>query len=199
MNKVVVKIQGSEYNIVSSKNPDQMKTIARYIDEEMRKVKEGNTKLNSLTTSIVACLNIADVLFDCSEENETLNKELQELKDSKFEPNEEIKIQIDKIREELEQKDLEIIEKDYLIDETNSKIIEKDNEIENLNKATEELKLELEKYKAEIKMLKDEAQDASERALIAEHMSSQWQNKTYELQLKNTQLEGQLKGKVEAL
>ena len=66
MNEVIVKIQGSEYNIVSKKNPEQMKTIARYVDEEMKKVKEGNPKLNIVTTSIVASLNIADILFDCS-------------------------------------------------------------------------------------------------------------------------------------
>ena len=45
MNKVIVKIQGSEYNIVSKKNPEQMKTIARYVDGEMNKVREGNPKL----------------------------------------------------------------------------------------------------------------------------------------------------------
>ena len=67
MNRVVVRIQGSEYNIVSKKSPDSMKEVAKYVDEEMRKVKDGNPKLNSVTTSIVASLNIADVLFDCSE------------------------------------------------------------------------------------------------------------------------------------
>ena len=57
MNKVVVKILGSEYNIVG-KNPDQMKNVARYVDGEMNKVKEANSKLSSLTTAIVTCLNI---------------------------------------------------------------------------------------------------------------------------------------------
>ena len=66
MNKVVVRILGSEYNIVG-KNPEQMKSVARYVDEEMNKIREGNPKLSSLTTTIVACLNIADELFDCAQ------------------------------------------------------------------------------------------------------------------------------------
>ena len=51
MNKVVVRILGSEYNIVG-KNPEQMKSVARYVDEEMNKIREGNPKLSSLTTTI---------------------------------------------------------------------------------------------------------------------------------------------------
>jgi Cell division protein ZapA. len=38
MKKVVVRILGSEYNIVGE-NPEQMKTVARYVDGEMEKVK----------------------------------------------------------------------------------------------------------------------------------------------------------------
>ena len=45
MNKVVVRILGSEYNIVG-KNPEQMKSVARYVDEEMNKIREGNPKLS---------------------------------------------------------------------------------------------------------------------------------------------------------
>ena len=112
MNKVVVNIQGSDYNIVSKKNPEQMKTIARYVDDEMRKVREGNSKLNSVTTSIVACLNIADILFDCSSENEELHNELELLKNEIDRPTEEAKVEVEHISGELEQKELEMKEKD---------------------------------------------------------------------------------------
>ncbi|MEG1408613.1 MAG: cell division protein ZapA [Terrisporobacter sp.] len=195
MNKVVVRIQGSEYNIVSGKNPEQIKTVARYVDDEMKKVKDGNPKLNSVTTSIVACLNIADVLFDCSNENEELQNEIEELKNVNNQPNEEVNTEINSINDELEQKELEIIEKDYHMEEMNLKLKEKDDEIENLSKVAEELRLELGKYKAEINALREEANEASERARIAEGMSSQWQNKTYDLQLKYTQLESKLKSR----
>lgn len=195
MNRVVVKIQGSEYNIVSAKNPEQMKIIAKYVDDEMKKVKEGNSKLNSVTTSIVACLNIADILFDCSHENEELHNELETLKQGMSQPSEEFKAEVENISSELEQKELEIIEKDYLIEELSTKLKEKENKIENLNKLNEEIKIELQNYKSEVDGLKSEAIEAAERARIAENMSCEWQNKTYDLQLKYTDLENKLKNR----
>ena len=173
MNKVVVRILGSEYNIVG-KNPEQMKSVARYVDEEMNKIREGNPKLSSLTTTIVACLNIADELFDCAHENEDLHNEIAKLKENMSIPSEESIEQEGQIAKKLEQKELETIEKDYRIEE-------------------------LERYKVEIESLKNEAQDANKRAESAETMSSQWQNKTYSLQLKCSELESKLKNREGAL
>ena len=34
MNRVVVRIQGSEYNIVSKKSPDSMKEVAKYVTDK---------------------------------------------------------------------------------------------------------------------------------------------------------------------
>lgn len=199
MNKVVVRIQGSEYNIVSGKNPESIKEVAKYVDEEMKKVKEGNPKLNSVTTSIVACLNIADVLFDCSEAYNKLEEEATKLREGNNQPNEEIQVEVDTLGNELEQKELDIIEKDYHIEELNQRSKEQENIIENLNKATEELRLELEKYKAEVADLKEEVNTANQRADTAEDMSSQWQNKTYDVQLKYAELESKLKNREGAL
>ena len=198
MNKVVVRIRGSEYNIVG-KNPEQMKSVARYVDEEMNKIREGNPKLSSLTTTIVACLNIADELFDCAHENEDLHNEIAKLKENMSIPSEESIEQEGQIAKKLEQKELETIEKDYRIEELERKSKEQNDIIENLNKSNEEMKAELEKYKAEIESLKNEAQDANKRAESAETMSSQWQNKTYSLQLKCSELESKLKNREGAL
>lgn len=197
-NKVVVRILGSEYNIVG-KNPEQMKNVARYVDGEMNKVKDGNPKLSSLTTTIVACLNIADELFDCCHENEELHNEVEALKEGISKPNEEVQVEVQKISNQLEQKDLELMEKDYRIEELNGQIKEKDEKVENLNKSTEEMKLELEKYMAEIKSLKEEVETAKQRAEAAESIASQWQNKTYDFQLKYAELESQLKNREGAL
>lgn len=198
MNKVVVRILGSEYNIVG-KNPEQMKNVARYVDGEMNKVREGNPKLSSLTTTIVACLNIADELFDCCHENEELHNELKSLKEGMGKPSEEVQSEVDKISSELDQKELEVMEKDYRIEELDEQIKEKSEKIENLSKTTEEMKLELEKYMAEIESLKEENEEAKQRAEAAESIASQWQNKTYDYQLKYAELENQLKNREGAL
>ena len=184
MNKVVVKIMGSEYNIVG-KNPEQMKSVARYVDGEMNKVKEGNPKLNSLTTTIVACLNIADELFDCCHENEALHNELEALKDRLNEPSGEVQVEVQQISSKLEQKDLEIIEQN--------------EKIEDLNQSNEKMKLELEKYKAEIEGYKKAAEEAIKEAENATKMSSEWQNKNYSLQLRCSELESKFQDREGAL
>ena len=140
MNKVVVRILGSEYNIVG-KNPEQMKNVARYVDGEMNKIKEGNPKLSSLATTIVACLNIANELFDCCHENEELHNEVESLKEGMSRPNEEVQGEVQKVINELEQKDLEIIDKDYRIEELDEQMKQQNEKIENLSKSTEEMKL----------------------------------------------------------
>lgn len=198
MNKVVVKILGSEYNIVG-KNPDQMKNVARYVDGEMNKVKEANSKLSSLTTAIVTCLNIADELFDCCHENEDLHREVETLKEGMSKPNEAAQDEVENIKSELEQKELEMIEKDYKIEELNKQAKKQDEEIENLNKSTEEMKLEIERYMAEIESLKMQAQEANQRAEAAENMASQWQNRVYDFQLKYAELENKLKNRESTL
>ena len=198
MNKVVVRILGSEYNIVG-KNPEQMKNVARYVDGEMNKVKEGNPKLSSLATTIVACLNIANELFDCCHENEELHNEVELLKEGMSRPNEEVQGEVQKVISELEQKDLEIIDKDYRIEELDEQMKKQNEKIENLSKSTEEMKLELEKYIAEIKSLKEEAEEAKQRAKAAESIASQWQNKAYDFQLKYAELENQLKNRESTL
>ena len=198
MNKVVVKILGSEYNIVG-KNPEQMKNVARYVDGEMNKVREGNPKLSSLTTTIVACLNIADELFDCCHENEELHKEIESLKGGISKPSEEVQDEVQRINNELDQKELEIMDKDYRIEELDEQVKKQNEKIENLNKSTEEMKLEIEKYMVEINSLKAEAEEAKQRAEAAESIASQWQNKAYDFQLKNAELENQLKNREGAL
>lgn len=195
MNKISVNIMGSDYNIVG-KNPEEMKNVARYVDGEMNKIKNGKeSKINLLTVAIVASLNIAVELFDCCHENEALHKEIDSLKENMGKPDEEV-------QSELEKKELELMEKDYRLDELELENKEKDKKIENLIKSTEELKLELEKHileiekhTKEIKDLKEKAEEANQRAEVAEKMSSNWQNKVYDYQLKCAKLESQLKDK----
>ena len=61
------------------------------------------------------------------------------------------------------------------------------------------MQIELEKYRAEIEDLKREAAEAIQRAEAAEKMSSEWQNKTYSLQLKYSELESKFKNIENAL
>ena len=79
MNKVTVKIQGAEYQMTGDKPVEKMKQIADYVDSEMSTIAEANSRLSISAVSILTALNIADLLFECSEENQEIAKELEEL------------------------------------------------------------------------------------------------------------------------
>ena len=79
MNKVIVKINGSEYPMVGPKSEEHMLRAARYVDQEIRKITTANPKLSTSSASILSAINIADVFFECCDENEELLKENEEL------------------------------------------------------------------------------------------------------------------------
>ena len=73
MNKVMVRINGSEYPMVGPKSERHMLSVASYVDQEMTKAMEKNPKLSSSVAAILTALNIADVFFECVGKNETFS------------------------------------------------------------------------------------------------------------------------------
>ena len=80
INKVTVKINGSDYSIVGPKSEEHMLKVAKYVDQEIRKITTANPKLSISSASILSAVNIANELFECGEENDDLFKENEELK-----------------------------------------------------------------------------------------------------------------------
>ena len=72
MNKVIVKINGSEYPMVGEKSEQHMLNVARYVDEEIKRISEANPKLSTSVLAILSAVNIANELFECGEENDKL-------------------------------------------------------------------------------------------------------------------------------
>ena len=78
MNKVIVKINGSEYPMVGEKSEQHMLNVARYVDEEIKRISEANPKLSTSVLAILSAVNIANELYDAIklERKETeINKE----------------------------------------------------------------------------------------------------------------------------
>lgn len=193
MNKVMVKIHGAEYPMVGEKSEQHMLSVARYVDEEMTKVTQSNPRLSLSVAAIVTAVNITDFLFECSEDFEKTSKENEELKKKLESPNEELELKIEKLKLELKAKEQEAQANIVKIEELNNIIQAQGNEIESLSNCTEGSKSELESYKSEVEELKQLLVDANERARIAESLSSEFQNKAYQVQLKYTELENELK------
>lgn len=193
MNKVIVKINGSEYPMVGPKSEEHMLRVARYVDQEIRKITTANPKLSTSSASILSAINIADVFFECCDENEELLKENEELNKKVGTGEEELKLEMKKLELSLQGKakseeDLKtkIDELNKLIEEQKSKISKLENDIQSKDKQIKE-------YKVEVDELKDLTKIAEEKARVAEQMSSKFQNDAYRVQLEKIEIENELK------
>ena len=201
MNKVTVKIQGAEYQMTGDKPVEKMKQIADYVDSEMSTIAEANSRLSISAISILTALNIADLLFECSEENESLMNELEELK-----ANTVVGVDSETVKE-LETK---VNEKEQEIEELKAGVEAKNSELEELQKRMSELMEIVEEKKKEIlelqnpevcqemnvderiKELEEKLVEANKKVETAEQIASEFQNNAYELQLENTELKNKL-------
>ena len=193
MNKVIVTIQGANYTMVGEKSEKEMLTIANYVNSEMEKLKESAPNLGSLKISILTSLNLADLLFECSSENEDLLNEIDKLKEQLGQPNEEIEAQVAELKNILSTKEMEFLNSRHEIERLNNIVSEQQNQIDGLSNVSEGSKSEIEDYKAQIESLQNSLNEMTQRAEIAENLSSEWQNKSFNLQLALTELENQIK------
>ena len=183
MNKVIVKINGSEYPMVGEKSEQHMLNVARYVDEEIKRISEANPKLSTSVLAILSAVNIANELFECGEENDKLSKENEELNKKVGTGEEELKLEMKKLQLSLQGKAKEEEDLKTKIDE--------------LNKLIEEQKSKIFKLESDIqskdKQLKDLTKIAEEKARVAEQMSSKFQNDAYRVQLEKIEIENELK------
>ena len=193
MNKVTVTIQGSNYTMVGDKTDKEILRVANYVDQEMNKLSSNAPSLSSLQVSILTSLNLADLLFECSNENEAFIKEIEELKLQLSKPSEEMEAKINELLGTIKAKEAEIVENKSEIERLNSIIADQQAQIDNLSNVTECSKSEIETYKEQMESLKVQLEDVTKRAETAEQLSSEWQNKSFNLQLAITELEDKLK------
>lgn len=193
MNKVMVKINGAEYPMVGDKSEQHMIAVASYVDKEMSKVISANPKLSTSVSAIVTAVNITDILFECSESNDELAKENEELRKKVGSSDDEMKLEIRKLQLDLQGKAKEHFEYEKKIEELNKIIESQRQEIATLGNKKESSKKELEFYKTQIEELKISVDEANEKAKIAESLASEFQNKAYKVQLEKTELENEVK------
>ena len=183
MNKVIVKINGSEYPMVGEKSEQHMLNVARYVDEEIKRISEANPKLSTSVLAILSAVNIANELFECGEENDKLSKENEELNKKVGTGEEELKLEMKKLQLSLQGKAKEEEDLKTKIDELNKLIEEQKSKIFKL-----ESDIQSKEYKVEVNELKDLTKIAEEKARVAEQMSSKFQNDAYRVQLEKIEL-----------
>ena len=132
LNKVIVNINGSEYPMVGPKPEEYMLKVARYVDQEIRKITTANPKLSTSSASILSAINIANIFFECCEENDDLLKENEELKRKVGNGEEELKLEMKKLQLSLQGKAKSEEDLKSKIDELNKLIEEQKSTISKL-------------------------------------------------------------------
>lgn len=74
-NKMVVKIQGQEYKLMSEDSKEYMQGLATYVDEKMDELVIHNPKLTTTMVAVLTTLNMADDYFKLQKAYEALEQE----------------------------------------------------------------------------------------------------------------------------
>ena len=75
---IPITIQGQQYPIRTSLEPEYVVRLAAFVDDKMRAASESTPSGDSLRLAVLAALNIADELFRCRDANDQRNGQLAE-------------------------------------------------------------------------------------------------------------------------
>lgn len=78
-NKVEVEIAGSFYTLISKKTESEVRTLASYVDDNIRDLRKSNKRLSPLMASNLAAMNIAEQYFDTKDKMEYKEKTYNDL------------------------------------------------------------------------------------------------------------------------
>lgn len=77
-NKVVVRIMGHEYTLVSEDTREYMQRVANVVDDKMKEIASANKKLSTSMIAVLTALNAADEYLKVAARNEELEKRIQD-------------------------------------------------------------------------------------------------------------------------
>lgn len=159
-NKVIVRIYGQEYTMVSSESREYMQRVANYVDDKMDDIAKKSKKLSTAMVAVLTALNVADDYFKTKMQLEGLEKEamrpLKDLEDVRAqlavatslmeEKGQEYKEIIRQLEEDLEQSNHKNEDHASLLTEIehlNNLLRDKEKEMEKVLKANVELQNKL--------------------------------------------------------
>jgi len=78
-NRVIVRILGQEYPLMSEDSREYMQKVAYVVDDRMNALIKSNNKLSTSMVAVLTALNLADECLKCTQEKEKLEKKIEEL------------------------------------------------------------------------------------------------------------------------
>ena len=82
--KVVVKLMGHDYTLVTDQQPEHVQRMAQYVDRKMREVAIV-VRAQESAVPILTCVTLAEELFRAQDENNRLRRELAAAKEHQSE------------------------------------------------------------------------------------------------------------------
>lgn len=76
-NRITVKIDGREYNILAAEDEAYVRKVAAHVDGQVRGVIEGS-RVSSVDGATLAAMNVADQYFKEQAASENLRRQLKE-------------------------------------------------------------------------------------------------------------------------
>lgn len=73
-NKVVVKILGQEYTLISDDGREHMQRVSNLVDDKMRELYNNNKKLSTSMVAVLTALNMTDEYLKALDEQEEIIK-----------------------------------------------------------------------------------------------------------------------------
>jgi cell division protein ZapA len=75
---IPITVQGQQYPIRTSLDPEYVQRLAAFVDEKMSAAAEQTPTSDSIRLAVLAALNIADELFRCRDATDQRNGRLAE-------------------------------------------------------------------------------------------------------------------------
>lgn len=76
--KIVVRVAGRNYTLVSSDPPEYVKRVAAFVDRKLSET-ETATRLPSGQAAVLTCFNLAEELLKAQDENTMLRRQMEQL------------------------------------------------------------------------------------------------------------------------
>lgn len=168
--RVLVKINGQEFTVVSVEKEDYVLELAKYVDENISDILAKNTKLARHMAYILAAFNIADNFHKEKEELEAFKKEAKE----PIENCEKYSVELSELKEKYQK----------LKDETDGI----KDELINSKRETEKLSKKVAEYEQTVNIKSGEVEHS-------ESMIKELQDKLFKEQMEIVRLRKELKEK----
>lgn len=165
MNKVIIKINGVEYNLKGEEREEYLHKVALHVDTKLKTIMENNDKLSLSSAAVLTAVNSVDDLFKCDLAYKDLCEE----------------IELSEQNQKSQKNEIESLKKQLItIEEYNNELKEKIKNI-NLESIYKNHQLEIERLNREKEITIETAQKH-----VAENIKLISENKELKFQLQSS-------------